>query len=150
MNFKPVVFLGVDPGVSGAIAVIDGAGYPIAYTPLKDTETDIYEALCMLREKFAMCALIEKVHAMPKQGVVSSFKFGQNYGFLRGIFTAIGAKIEYVTPQEWQKGMKCLSRGDKNVTKQRAQELFPDIKITHVCADAFLIAEYGRRFIFDK
>jgi hypothetical protein len=41
--------------------------------------------------------------------------------------------------------MRCLTKGDKNVSKARAQELFPALKITHATADALLIAEYGRR-----
>ena len=45
--------------------------------------------------------------------------------------------------------MSWLSKGDKNVTKSRAQELFPELKITHAIADALLIAEYGRRVRID-
>jgi hypothetical protein len=41
--------------------------------------------------------------------------------------------------------MQCLTGGDKNISKRRAQELFPSLKITHAVADALLIAEYGRR-----
>jgi hypothetical protein len=45
--------------------------------------------------------------------------------------------------------MSCLTKGDKNVTKSRAQELFPEVKVTHAIADALLIAEYGRRIRVD-
>ena len=45
----------------------------------------------------------------------------------------------------WQKYLGCLTKGDKNVSKAKAQELFPDLKITHAIADSLLIAEYGRR-----
>jgi hypothetical protein len=45
----------------------------------------------------------------------------------------------------WQGALECLSGGSKNVTKLRAQQLFPGEKVTHGSADALLIAEYGRR-----
>ena len=80
---------------------------------------------------------------MPGQGVASSFKFGQNYGTLRMALVAAGIPFDTVTPQKRQHVMHCMSKGDKNVTKRRAQELFPDITITHAKADALLIAAYG-------
>ena len=48
-------------------------------------------------------------------------------------------------PQVWQKALGCMTGGDKNVTKRRAQELFPGHKITHATADALLIAHYGTK-----
>jgi hypothetical protein len=78
-------------------------------------------------------------------GVVSAFTFGNGYGHLEMALTAAGIPFERVRPQAWQKAMGCMSKGDKNVTKAKAQELFPHLKITHATADACLIAEYGRR-----
>jgi hypothetical protein len=49
-----------------------------------------------------------------------------------------------VTPFTWQKRLQCLSGGDKNVTKARAQQLFPGVKISHITADALLLAEFCR------
>lgn len=51
-----------------------------------------------------------------------------------------------VTPQKWQRAMGCLSGGDKNVTKARAQQLWPTLKLTHANSDAYLLAEYARKF----
>ena len=90
---------------------------------------------------------------MPGQGVASTFKFGMNYGMLRMALIAAGIGFETVTPQTWQKKMSCMSKGDKKVTRAKAQELFPQVQITgrgiksptHAVADALLIAEYGRR-----
>ena len=82
---------------------------------------------------------------MPKQGVSSTFKFGVGFGFLVGCLTALKIPFEFVTLQKWQKALSCQSHGDKNVTKQKAQQLFPQIKVIHANADALLIAEYGRR-----
>jgi crossover junction endodeoxyribonuclease RuvC len=90
-------------------------------------------------------AYIEKAHSMPNQGVASSFKFGYGYGFLIGVLTALKIPYEMVTPNTWQKALSCQSKGDKNVTKAKAQQLFPNHTWIHSTADSVLIAEYGRR-----
>jgi hypothetical protein len=59
--------------------------------------------------------------------------------------TAASIPFERVRPQAWQKALACMTKGDKNVSKRRAQELFPSMKITHAIADSLLIAEYNRR-----
>ena len=83
---------------------------------------------------------------MPKQGISSAATFMINYGQLQGILAALKIPYEFILPQVWQRSMGCLSGGDKNVTKTKAQQLFPNMKgITHALADALLIAEYGRR-----
>jgi len=79
--------------------------------------------------------------------VASSFKFGQGFGHLEMALTAAKIPFTYVTPQKWQKELGCLTGGDKNVSKSRAQQLFPHIKCTHAISDALLIAEYCRRTI---
>jgi hypothetical protein len=66
-------------------------------------------------------------------------------GNLEAFLTAAGIPFERVTPTTWQKALGCLSKGDKNVTKRRAQELYPTIKVTHALADALLLATYGYR-----
>lgn len=90
-------------------------------------------------------ALIERVHAMPICGVSSSFIFGKNYGFLRGCLIGIGIPFEEVTPHVWQRSIGCLTHGKKNISKAKAQQLFPHLKITHHTADSVLICEYLRR-----
>jgi len=82
---------------------------------------------------------------MPKQGVKSCFTFGNGFGHLEMALIASNVGFRRVRPQAWQKEMQCLTGGDKNVSKRRAQELFPGIKVTHAIADALLIAEFGRR-----
>ena len=139
------VFIGVDPGQSGGVAVVFGENGGVAWPLRKMTERDISDLFVELRYKRVAMAVIEKVHSMPKQGVASSFKFGVNYGFLRGMLCAHRLRFTEVTPAKWQRVMECRTKGDKNVTKARAQQLFPDLKITHATADALLIAEYGRR-----
>ena len=138
--------MGLDPGKTGGLAIIKGNDEYECFGFAKLTRPDIAE---LIREKMSeidICYL-EKVHAMPAQGVTSVFKFGSGYGHLEGILDALLIRYEHVTPQKWQKELGCLSGGDKNVTKTKAQQLFPLIdKITHQTADALLIAKYG----FDK
>lgn len=142
--------MGIDPGKSGAMALlaVDSKGGCEYLEPQKfkdKTDTDLrtmFEYADILHNVFCY---IENVHAMPKQGVVSVFKFGQNYGSLLMLLTCFKIPYEKVSPVKWQRALGCLSGGDKNVTKAKAQELFPGLKITHAIADALLIAEYGRR-----
>jgi crossover junction endodeoxyribonuclease RuvC len=133
--------IGIDPGASGGMACIVG-GTLLDAIKMPGTESDIAE---WLRERDHCTAYIESVHSMPGQGVASSFKFGQSFGFLRGVLTALSIRWELVTPQKWQGALSCRSGGDKNVTKAAAQRLWPRVKMTHAIADACLIAEYGRR-----
>lgn len=137
-----MILLGVDPGASGAICLTDGTHHD--FILLSETEADI---ACLLGELDGHdChAFLERVHSMPAQGVASSFKFGQNYGFLRGLLVAFKIPFEEVTPQRWQRALGCLTGGDKRISKAKAQSLFPQIKFTHATADSALIAEYGRR-----
>ena len=137
-----MTFVGIDPGMSGGIAWIHGAHYECRQ--FKDnTEKDISE---MFRSHDPSCfAMLESVHSFPGQGVASSFKFGMNFGMLKGFLYGFGIPFELVTPQKWQKEIGCLTGGDKNISKTKAQQLFPQIKVTHAIADALLLAEYARR-----
>jgi len=136
-------FLGIDPGKNGGLAIVNSLGRLCDAVGFKNlTETDIND--WMLAYPYSL-ALLEKVHSMPKQGVKSTFTFAQSYGLLRGVLVANNLKREFVPPQVWQKALGCMTKGDKNVTKAKAQELFPNRKITHAIADACLIAEYARR-----
>lgn len=139
-----MIFLGIDPGASGGIAFLSSIDAEAQATKMPETERDAWLAISTWELSKAF-AIIEAVHSMPKQGVASSFKFGRSYGFLRGCLIASGIPFEEVTPQRWQKELGCMSKGDKNVTKARAQQLFPGLKITHATADALLLAEYARR-----
>lgn len=149
-----MLIFGTDPGQNGAMALLNIEGEVLDICQFnKCTESDIANVIVEWRLSFGddsgCFAYLEKVHSMPGQGVASSFKFGRNFGFLIGCLTALHIPFEYVSPQKWQKELQCLSKGDKNVTKQKAQQLFPEQKITHSNADALLIAEYGRRLKYN-
>lgn len=134
--------IGIDPGAKGAIAVLGGESAEIV--EFSKTTPHEWSGFLLRHAPGAFCYL-ERVSAMPGQGVASTFKFGHQAGMLEGILVAHFIPFERVTPQTWQRGMGCLSGGNKNVTKRRAEELFPDQKITHSVADALLIAEWCRR-----
>lgn len=139
-------YIGIDPGQSGAIAVIDGNNLQILTTDVLKEKTiheisDVFEYLSQFKPE--CFAILEQVHSMPKQGVSSSFKFGQSFGQLEGFLAGHKIPFDYASPQKWQKYLGCLSKGDKNVTKALAQRLYPDCKVTHAIADSILIARYA-------
>ena len=144
------MYVGIDPGVNGAIACITSDD--LFVTPCPKTIADMndtVEQLVMVHKHtgYRVYAVIEAVHSMPKQGVSSTFKFGRNYGEWLGILA--GNKIPYtqVTPQMWMKhygSMPKDKKDRKNHLKHLAQQRYPLQKITLKTADAILIAEYCR------
>ena len=142
-----MIYIGIDPGKSGAMAIVWPDGQPATGVCRFDaTPADQADWLLGFDLTQAV-AVMEKVSSSPQMGVVSAFSFGKSQGFLIGLLTAMKIPYHEVTPQKWQRAMGCMSKGDKNVTKHAAQKLWPHLKITHRDADARLIAEYGRRFI---
>lgn len=136
-------YIGIDPGVSGGAALLDATGKHIDAFKFKDmTDHDIAEAFREWSGFGDVQCVIEKVHSMPKQGVKSTFNFGRNFGFLVGCLTVLKIPFDFVTPNKWQTALQCQTKGDKNITKAKAQRLFPKLKITHALADALLIAVY--------
>ncbi len=139
-----MTIIGIDPGKSGGIAWITNGKPCVEKMP--ETPQDLYDLIMSIKGEWKFCkAYIEQVHSSPQMGVTSAFTFGQGFGHLEMALTAAGIPFERVSPQKWQKSLGCLTKGDKNVSKRRAQELFPSMKVTHATADALLIAEFGTR-----
>lgn len=138
--------LAIDPGSSsGGIAYLCD-GQPQSW-PLKDkTEQEIWQIIRACA-KAARIAVLERVNAMPKQGVSSTFKFGTSFGALRMALVAGGIHYELVTPSVWQGKMNCRTGGVKKITRDLAQRKFPDVKITNANADAILLACYAEKFL---
>ena len=146
MKYETII--GVDPGANGGIAWITDGKACVEKMP--DTLQDLWELVVSISLEagtggMGIRAYLEAVSSSPQMGVVSAFSFGRGYGNLEMALTAAGIPFERVRPQVWQKALGCMTKGDKNVSKRRAQELFPDRKITHATADALLIAHYGTR-----
>ena len=144
------LYIGIDPGKNGAIAFIPTDGKPWTASFKDATDKDIYETMrdAVVYAGFehaASTAMIEQVASSPQMGVKSAFTFGEGFGKLVMLMTALEIPFERVRPLKWQTALGCKTGGDKNITKRKAQELFPEIKITHANADALLIAEYCRR-----
>lgn len=145
-------YIGIDPGKSGGIAVLNDRGVVGAW-PMPDTERDTFDLIkeCTASPDEDTAAVIEYVRSRPGQGVASMFTFGKSYGGLRMALVATGVPFQEVTPGSWQKAFGLTSQqhatqtAKKNANKARAQELFPNIKITHAIADALLLAEWLRR-----
>ena len=140
-----MIFFGIDPGKSGSISAIwdDGQVYS-QHCKLNGTEADVAQFMRDFDGQQYSHAMIERVSSSPQMGVVSAFTFGRSYGFLRGLLAGFEIPYSEVSPQKWQAAMACRSKGDKNITKARAQQIWPAIKITHANADSLLIAEYAR------
>ena len=142
------ISIGIDPGINGGIATINN-NFVQAYK-MPQTIRDLWELIHEIKstaelENYSITAALESVWSSPQMGVKSAFTFGNGFGHLEMALTALGIPYERVRPAIWQKAMGCLTKGDKNVSKRRAQELFPTIKVTHAIADALLIGEYARR-----
>ena len=143
-----MIYIGVDPGKNGGIAIIDNDG-AVAFS---FSEERLLIELDSIAKEYECICYLEHVHAMPKQGVSSTFNFGMNFGFIQGVLKAYGIPYELVTPQKWKKEFSCTS--DKNTSIEVCKRLFPgvNLKATDRCkkdhdgiAEALLIAEYGRR-----
>ena len=143
-------FIGIDPGKSGGIAWVSNDRMHCAPMPHTDREAFVLLEGVIDPDPFA---LLELVGAMPRQGLSSTFAFGQNYGLLRGLLTALECRWDTIRPQKWQAEFSLPTlnscAGSKAVKKrfhrQKAQQLFPTLKVTNATADALLICEYARR-----
>jgi hypothetical protein len=140
------ITIGIDPGTNGGIAwIMDGKP---CVEKMPDTLRDLWELLRDIAESAGTevphCYL-EQVHSSPQMGVKSAFTFGNGFGHLEMALTAAGIPFTRVRPQVWQKELGCMTKGNKNITKQKAQELFPSMKVTHATADSLLIATYGTK-----
>jgi hypothetical protein len=146
-----LLYVGIDPGVTGGIAIIDHLGLAIRAIKMPETRQGVLEAL-ELPPSAQVRAVLEKVNAgvfghgkVGKMGVVSAFTFGGQCERVAMALHVTRIPFDQVLPAAWQGALGCRSGGDKNITKRRAIELFPTVKVTHAIADALLLAEYCRR-----
>jgi crossover junction endodeoxyribonuclease RuvC len=147
------VVIGVDPGATGAIAALDTDGGIVAVHDMPHhggivSPALIADILSDLRLAHDLAvAWVERVHAMPRQGVSSSFKFGDAYGTVKGVLGGARVPLELVTPGKW-KGDAGLT-SDKGASRRRAIELWPEHSATFARvkddgrAEACLIARHG-------
>jgi crossover junction endodeoxyribonuclease RuvC len=142
--------LGVDPGLSGAVAILSTSIVAVEDTPITGKGTkrliDAESLEAIIREWSPTVAIIETVHAYRGQGVSSSFRFGQALGVVQGVIGAANVSAHYVTPQKWKKHFGLTA--DKSASRALAIELYPEIahQFSRVKddgrAEALLIAHY--------
>jgi hypothetical protein len=142
--------LGVDPGISGAIAFF----FPVAPDrvaaedmPIVAGEVDCATLAARILQMGPALAVVERVASMPKQGVASTFKFGASYGAVRGVLAALQIRVHLVAPAVWKKHFRLDS--DKEKARALALRLFAaspehfSRKKDHGRAEASLLAVYG-------
>jgi crossover junction endodeoxyribonuclease RuvC len=124
--------IGIDPGLSGAIAhyfngVITTYDMPtFAVTKGKKIrrEVDAVQMATIIASHQPEHLILEQVGAMPGQGVTSMFNFGRSYGAVEGVVGALRIPLTRVTPQRWKSAMHLSA--DKGESRRRATQLFPD------------------------
>ncbi|HEJ7039339.1 hypothetical protein I5N01_05460 [Serratia marcescens] len=150
------VIIGIDPGCSGAIVVLNSSGtYQNAIltpTVKVGTKTRVNgAAIASFLRAFDLTgaeAFLEQVGAMPGQGVSSMFTFGHAAGVVEGILQGLLIPYSLVTPQAWKKTAGLIG-SDKDAARSRAIQLYPSLRILdqkakgQAVADALLIARHG-------
>lgn len=143
--------IGIDPGITGGIAVYGPDGYWSEQMPVMAVGAKGRRCVNPLGVKDLLETMghsvvyLEKVHSMPKNGGAANFSFGDSFGCLRGVVMSMGYPLVLVTPQTWKKHFKLTK--DKEMCRARAIELFPldnfNLKKDIDRAEAMLIAFYG-------
>ena len=155
-----MLIIGIDPGISGSICffedgkIIDVIDMPTMIDGKKNKRqvngAQIYNeisARVKKTEKQNVRVIIEQVSAMPGQGVTSMFNFGQSFGTLKGICSAMQLPMYFVRPAKWKKYFNLIN-SEKDASRTRAIEIFPYFsselskKKDSNKADAILIANF--------
>jgi Holliday junction resolvasome RuvABC endonuclease subunit len=138
--------LGVDPGVSGAYALLgpNGMAAIVDDLPIVNKQVNASHFRRIVHELKPDVAIVELVHSMPKQGVASTFKFGMACGLIRGVLLGYGLPIIDVAPTVWKKHFKLVGN-DGEKSRALAIHRFPTSaalarKKDHNRAEALLIA----------
>jgi len=157
------MLLAVDPGLNGAFVLLDKQQViALDHLPTHRTqhgraakvrnELDLHALRDMLKMQTCIsAAFLERVSAMPKQGVSSTFRFGESSGQLYGLLVGLGVPVTYVRPQQWQRfhGIG----GAPDAARQRAVQLFPSLsaalsrKMDCQRADALLLGVFGLSYM---
>jgi len=155
-----MLVIGIDPGISGAICFFEGGqikeiiDMPTMADGKKNkrqingpqTYNEIYSRIKKV-SKNDITVVIEQVSAMPGQGVTSMFNFGQSFGVLKGICSAMQLSMQFVRPAKWKKYFG-LIKAEKDASRTKVIEIFPYIssrlskKKDSNKADAILIASF--------
>ena len=154
-----MLIIGIDPGISGSICffedgkVLEVIEMPVMTEGKKNKKqvngAQIYNEFIkrITRKDDEIRVVIEQVSAMPGQGVTSMFNFGQSFGILKGICSAMQLPMFFVRPAKWKKYVNLIN-SQKDASRTRAIEIFPYFstqlskKKDSNKADAILIASF--------
>ena len=155
-----MLVIGIDPGISGSICffqdgkIIDVVEMPTMIEGKKNKKqvngSQIFNEISYRIKKIDkkdIKVVIEQVSAMPGQGVTSMFNFGQSFGILKGICSAMQLPMYFVRPAKWKKYFNLIN-SEKDASRTKAIEIFPSFssqlskKKDSNKADAILIASY--------
>jgi len=132
-----MIIIGIDPGLSGSICffengkILDVVEMPTMIEGKKNKKqvngskiyNEILKRISHL-DKSDVKVVIEQVSAMPGQGVTSMFNFGQSFGILKGICSAMQLPVYFVRPAKWKKYFNLIN-SEKDASRTRAIEIFP-------------------------
>ena len=152
--------IGIDPGLSGAIAILENNkvlsifDIPVMSEGKKNKrQLNSAQLVKLIKDNISkneeVSVVVEQVNAMPGQGVTSMFNFGQTFGAIKGICAALGLPIFYVRPAKWKKHFELIN-SSKDASRTKVIEMYPSIssRLTKKKdvnkADAILIARYFR------
>ena len=154
-----MLIIGIDPGISGSICffedgkILDVIEMPVMNEGKKNKKqvngSQIYNEFLkrIKRKDDEIRVVIEQVSAMPGQGVTSMFNFGQSFGILKGICSAMQLPMFFIRPAKWKKYFNLIN-SQKDASRTRAIEIFPYFstqlskKKDSNKADAILIASF--------
>lgn len=155
-----MVVLGIDPGLSGALVILEpGTGAYVDHLIMPTIKIGSKNRLngaalkaWLDKQPFIEHAFLEQVNAMPskgtKMGAASAFTFGHSAGYIEGVISGANIPLTLVTPQKWKKQADLLGT-DKDAARSRAIQLYPGVRVLDLkakgqaVADAILIARYG-------
>ena len=153
-----MIIIGIDPGITGGISILENKKVIEVYdTPTmidgKKNKRQVNGAQVtnIIKERLSsnkdVVVVVEHVNAMPGQGVTSMFNFGQSFGVIKGICSALSLPIYFVRPAKWKKHFN-LIKTNKEASRTKVIEIYPEIssklsrKKDSNKADAILIARF--------
>ena len=130
-----MIIIGIDPGLSGAIAVLENnevkkiLEIPVMSEGKKNKrQLNNAQLVNLLKDNIKdfndASVVVEQVNAMPGQGVTSMFNFGQTFGAIKGICAALGLPIYFVRPAKWKKHFDLIN-SSKDASRTKVIEMYP-------------------------
>mgnify|MGYP001351894711 FL=1 len=153
-----MIIFGIDPGISGAISILKNKKVLEVYDmptmidgKKNKKQVNGSQIANIFKERIntedEITVIVEHVNAMPGQGVTSMFNFGQSFGVIKGVCSALSLPIYFIRPTKWKKHFNLINV-NKDASRTKAIEIYPEIsnklsrKKDSNRADAILIARY--------